>query len=154
MTTKIRPMKATAQLREDHRKVKKLFADFEKCEEGEEARMKELFEEIKGELELHTQVEEDVFYPPMEAVEDKDTHELVLEAHEEHKVVKTLLAELSGMTPEDETFCAKMFVLMENVRHHIQEEEEELFPDFDELPREEQEEIAERLRARKAELQG
>lgn len=154
MPTKIRSTKATTLLREDHRKVKKLFADFDKCEEGEEARMKELFEEIKAALEAHTQAEEEIFYPAMQESEDEDVKETVLEAHEEHRVAKTLLAELSEMTPEDERFCAKMYVLAENVKHHIQEEEQELFPSFDELPRERQEEIAERLRERKAELEG
>jgi iron-sulfur cluster repair protein YtfE (RIC family) len=153
MPTKIRSQKATAQLREDHRKVKRLFADFDRCEEGEESRMKELFEEIKAELQVHTQIEEEIFYPAMQGSEDEDVKETVLEAHEEHKVAKTLLAELSELSPEDETFCAKMYVLSENVKHHIEEEEGDLFPSFDELPREEQEEIAERLRARKAELQ-
>jgi hemerythrin superfamily protein len=85
-------------------------------------------------------------------VEDDDVQDLLREAHEEHKVVKTLLSELSEMTPSDEQFDAKMKVLMENVLHHAEEEEEEMFPSFDELPKETQDEVSRQLQARKEEF--
>lgn len=152
--TKIRTRKATALLREDHRKVKKLFSEYEALEDEEGTEKGELFETIRQELTIHAQVEEELFYPTMEEIDDEEVKELVLEAHEEHKIVKTLLAELSELTPEDESFDAKMKVLMESVKHHADEEEKEMFPSFDDLPKEKQDEISERLRARKTELSG
>jgi len=150
--TKIRMKKATALLREDHRKVKKLFSEYEKLEDGEE-RKAELFQTIQKELTIHAQIEEELFYPALEKIDDEETKELVLEAHEEHKIVKTLLAELSRMTPEDEGFDAKVKVLMDSVKHHADEEEEELFPCFEEdVPKESRDQISEQLRARKEEL--
>jgi hemerythrin superfamily protein len=150
--TKLRIKKATALLREDHRKVKKLFSQYEKLEDGEE-RKGELFQTIQKELTIHAQIEEELFYPALEKIDDEETREFVLEAHEEHKVVKTFLSELSQMTPEDEGFDAKMKVMMESVKHHADEEEENLFPCFDEdLPKEERDRIAEQLRSRKEEL--
>jgi hemerythrin superfamily protein len=150
--TKVGARKATAILREDHRKVKKLFSEYEALQKGDDNKKGELFETIKQELTVHAQIEEEFFYPAMQEIEDDETKELVLEAHEEHKVVKTLLAELSEMTPQDETFDGKMKVLTESVKHHAQEEEEEMFPEFDELPKERQDEVLEQLRARKSEL--
>jgi hemerythrin superfamily protein len=150
--TKMRIKKATALLREDHRKVKKLFSEFEKLDDNEQRR-KLLFQVIQKELTVHAQIEEELFYPALEKVDDEETKELVLEAHEEHKIVKTLLSELSQITPQDESFDAKMKVLMESVKHHADEEEEDLFPCFDEdVPKETRDQISERLRARKEEL--
>jgi hemerythrin superfamily protein len=153
--TKVRIRKATAMLREDHRKVKKLFSEYEKLEDGEESEKAELFQTIQKELTIHAQIEEEFFYPALAKSDDEETRELVLEAHEEHKIVKTLLEELSGMTPGDESFDAKMKVLIESVKHHAQEEEEDLFPCFDEdVPKESRDDISEQLRARKEVLNG
>ena len=151
--TKIRTKKATALLREDHRKVKKLFSQYEKLEDEDSEEKGELFQTIQKELTIHAQIEEELFYPALEKVDDEETRKLVLEAHEEHSLVKTYLAELSKMTPEDETFDAKMKVLMENVKTHADEEEEELFPCFEEdVPKESRDQISEQLRLRKEEL--
>lgn len=152
--TKIRVRKATALLREDHRMVRKLFSEYEGLDDGEEGRKGELFDAILKELTIHAQIEEDVFYPAMQSIEDDEVQELVLEANEEHKVAKTLLAELSEMTPQDETFDAKMKVLIESVRHHAEEEEQDMFPSFDDLPKEIQDEVSDQLRIRKEELSG
>ena len=150
--TKMRVKKATALLREDHRKVKKLFSEYEKLDDGEQ-RKAELFQKIQKELTIHAQIEEELFYPALEKIDDEETKELVLEAHEEHKIVKTLIAELSKMTPADEEFDAKMKVLTESVKHHAEEEEEDLFPCFDEeVPKEMRDQISDQLRARKEEL--
>lgn len=150
--TKVRTRKATALLREDHQKVRKLFSQFEALKKGNNDKKREIFETIKAEVTVHAQIEEELFYPGMQEVQDEEVQELVLEAHEEHKIVKTLLAEVSDLTPENESFDAKMKVLIESVRHHAEEEEQDLFPEFDELPKERQDEISEKLRARKAEL--
>jgi hemerythrin superfamily protein len=150
--TKIRTRKATALLKEDHRKVKKLFAEFEKLEESDTAEMARIFEEVKTELTIHAQIEEEIFYPAIEKAEDEEAKELTLEAQEEHRLVKQLIQELSGMTADEELFCAKMKVLKDNVLHHAEEEESEIFPIFEDLDKEEQDQIAEQLNARKNEL--
>jgi len=84
-----------------------------------------VFAQIKTELELHTHIEETIFYPALE--DPKQTHELVLEAYEEHDVVKKLLAQLSKAKSADEEWDAQAKVLRENVEHHVEEEENELF---------------------------
>src|SRR6185436_14435765 len=105
--TKLRVRKATAILREDHQNVKKLFSDFEELSDNAHQRRQDLFDEIKKELTLHTQIEEEIFYPAIEATDEEEAVELVREAHEEHKIVKTLIEELSEMTPDSDDFDAK-----------------------------------------------
>jgi len=116
---------AVTLLTEDHKGVKKLFREFEaKGDRATKAKV-DLYQTIKMELEIHTEIEEQYFYPACkEAVSD-----MVAEAMEEHKQVDTLLKELQGMNPEDERFDAKMTVLIENVEHHAEEEEKEMFPE-------------------------
>src|SRR6185295_10094962 len=118
-----------------------------------EAKQK-LFDEMNLELTVHATIEEEIFYPAIEALKDEDEEagDIVNEAEEEHKIVKTLLAELSELDPEAEEFDAKVTVLIENVRHHAEEEEKEMFPFFEELPQERQDEISEKMRLRKNEL--
>lgn len=122
-------MNAIELLKKDHRTVKSLFESFEKAKEKDEGTSKaELFASIKEELDVHARVEEEIFYPAFDgAAKEEDDKELVLEAGEEHKQVKTLLAELEELGPDDETFDAKMKVLKDNVEHHVEEEEGEMF---------------------------
>jgi len=150
--TKIRTSNATTMLRDDPRTVKRLFAEFDKLEESETPELSRIFEEVKKELTVHAQIEEEIFYPAIEGAENDEAKELVREAHEEHRLVKMLIEELSGMQPDDEQFCAKMKVLKDNVLHHAEEEESEIFPIFEDLEKEEQDQIAERLQSRKNEL--
>ena len=112
-----------------------------------------VFNQIKNELELHTHIEEKIFYPALE--KPSETHDLTLEAYEEHKTVKSLLAEMSGAkTPGDE-WDAKAKVLRESVEHHVDEEENELFDKADDvLSDEEIETLGERMEAEKARQQG
>ncbi|HEX7899267.1 MAG TPA: hemerythrin domain-containing protein [Planctomycetota bacterium] len=148
--TKIRSQKATALLREDHREVKQMFSAYEKTEvESEKA---ELFEQVKSALTTHAQIEEEIFYPALLGVEDEECQELLMEAQEEHKIVKTLLEELSGLDPSAEQFDAKVKVLGENVEHHAEEEEKEMFPFFEQLPKEQQDEVSKMLQERKEDL--
>jgi len=152
--TKIRTRKATSLLKEDHRKVKKLFAEFEKLDESDTAEMARIFETVNQELTVHAQIEEEIFYPACEMAEDEDAKTLVKEAHEEHKIVKTLLQEIDALEDGDHTECdAKMKVLRDNVLHHAEEEEEEIFPIFDGLDKEQKTRVAEQLISRKQELQ-
>jgi hemerythrin superfamily protein len=115
-------MDAFNLLKADHRKVEELFSELEAARGPAKLRV---FQQIKTELDLHTQLEEKIFYPALE--KPRQTHDLTLEAYEEHAVVKNLLRELSrGKTATDE-WQAQAKVLQENVEHHVEEEETELF---------------------------
>jgi hemerythrin-like domain-containing protein len=116
-------MDAFSLLKADHRKVEKLFSQLESA--SGQAKMR-VFEQIKTELELHTHIEEKFFYPALE--KPKQTHELTLEAYEEHDVVKKLLQQMSRAKSATEEWEAQGKVLQENVEHHVEEEENELFP--------------------------
>ncbi len=118
-------MDAITLLRQDHKTVEKLFKQFEKAKQPAEQR--KLAGQVVKELSVHAAIEEMVFYP---AVRERvpETEDMVLESLEEHHIVKWVLSELDGMKPDHERFKAKMTVLIENVRHHVEEEEGELFP--------------------------
>src|SRR4030095_10770788 len=122
-------MNAIALLKKDHETVKSLFESFEKAKEQDDLESKgSLFTSIKRELEAHTRVEEEIFYPAFDqsaGEKDEDDKEMVLEAVEEHLQVKTRRAELSDMQPDDELFDAKMKVMKDNIDHHVEEEEGE-----------------------------
>ena len=118
-------MDALELLKTDHKNVKELF----KKAEGNknEKQQKQLFERIKSELETHTHIEETVFYPAVR--KHKELEDMVLESLEEHKQVKTLLREMENLTSDSEKFEPKLKVLIENVEHHAEEEEEgKMFP--------------------------
>jgi uncharacterized protein YerC len=143
-------MDAFELLKADHKKVNELFDQLEAA--TGKAKLS-VFDQIKTELELHTHIEEKIFYPALEKPEE--THDLTLEAYEEHKMVKTLLAELSGTRTADDEWQAKAKVLRENVEHHVDEEENELFDKADDvLTDEEIEALGQRMEAEKARKQG
>ncbi|HVP27904.1 MAG TPA: hemerythrin domain-containing protein [Myxococcota bacterium] len=115
---------AIALLREDHARVQEMFDRFEKTR-GEERKQK-LVTEICEELKVHTQIEEEIFYPAVrEAIDEAD---LMDEALVEHQSAKDLIGQLEGMDPEDELYDAKVTVLGEYVKHHVKEEQSEMFP--------------------------
>lgn len=121
-------------LKKDHDKVRGLFEQFRRALEDEDAtRMSELCDEIFRELEIHTAIEEEVFYPAVHDAGGQDLAETTDESYEEHHVVDVLMGEIRQLNPGDDTFKAKMKVLMENVEHHAQEEEEEMFPQVRDL---------------------
>jgi hemerythrin-like domain-containing protein len=143
-------MNAFEVLKADHKKVAELF---DLLETASGKRKLDVFKRIKSELELHTHIEETIFYPALEKPEE--THDLTLEAYEEHKVVKSLLAELSGAASANDEWQARAKVLRENVEHHVEEEENELFDKADDaLSDEEIEALGERMAAEKARKQG
>jgi len=120
-------MDAITLLKQDHKVVEGLFKKFEKTGPTAYVAQRDLAEKIIRELSIHAAIEEQVFYPAIrEAVPDSEDH--VLEALEEHHIVKWVASELDGMKPDEERFRAKMIVLIENVRHHVEEEEADLFP--------------------------
>ena len=114
---------AIALLKKDHDVVKDLFEKFEKTE-GRPAKTK-IVKQTLAELKVHAAIEEDLFYPAVRKPVGKDT---MNEADEEHHVAKVLIAELEGMDGREDHYDAKFTVLAENVRHHIKEEENEVFP--------------------------
>jgi hypothetical protein len=118
-------MDAIAMLKADHDKVKELLTELESTTERGVKRRTELFSTIKEELTVHEVIEEEVFYPALKA--HPKAKDIVLEAYEEHHVVDVLMGELSALDVSDETWGAKALVMKENVEHHIEEEEGEMF---------------------------
>jgi len=119
---------AIVLLKDDHKTVEKLFKQFEQAGENARAEKRKLVDSMIEELTTHTYIEEEIFYPAARAAVP-ETKDHVLESVEEHHVMVWLMAELRDLDPADETFDAKVTVLTENVRHHVEEEEDEWFPD-------------------------
>jgi hypothetical protein len=120
-------MDAITLLRTDHKTVEQLFKRFEKAGERAFVEKRQIVDRIIEELSIHAAIEEQIFYPvAREAV--PATEDIVLESLEEHHVVKWVLSELVDLDPRHERFDAKVTVLIENVRHHVEEEETEFFP--------------------------
>jgi hemerythrin superfamily protein len=120
-------MDAITLLKNDHKTVEQLFKRFEKAGDRAHVEKRRIVDRIIEELSVHAAIEEQCFYPmAREAV--PSTEDVALESLEEHHVVKWLLSELDAMDPEAERFDAKVTVLMEMVRHHVEEEETEFFP--------------------------
>ena len=115
---------AVALLRADHQRVSALFAEYEGTRSA--AKKKKIVSQICTELTVHAQVEEEIFYPAVkQALKDKL---LVPEATVEHATLKALIAQVEGQTPDGEMFDAKIKVLSEYVKHHVKEEQGEMFP--------------------------
>ena len=120
-------MDAITLLKADHRTVDDLFKRFERTGPGSANTRRDLIERVVRELSVHAEIEETVFYPGVRRGAP-DLAPVVLAALEEHHVVKWTLSELDGMDPAHERFEAKAFVLIENVRTHVDEEENDFFP--------------------------
>jgi hemerythrin superfamily protein len=138
-------------LKEDHKKVEALFKQFEKTKDtARPATLRTLVDKMINELVTHAHIEETIFYPAAKAgVPESGEH--VLEAVEEHHVVAWLLSELLYMDAAEESFNAKVTVLIENVRHHVREEENEWFPEVRKaLGRNRLVELAEQMQAARA----
>jgi hemerythrin superfamily protein len=118
------PRDATAMLRADHKLVSELFDQYEKSRSAD--RKATIVAQICKELTVHAQIEEEIFYPGVKAA--LQDHHLVPEATVEHASVKDLIAQISGKTPDGEMFDAKVKVLSEFVKHHVREEQNEMFP--------------------------
>ena len=143
-------MDAIALLKADHDKVKKLLNELETTTERGVKTRAELFSTIKGELTVHEIIEEEIFYPELKA--HPKAKDIVLEGFEEHHVVDLLMSELEALPVEDETWGAKALVMKENIEHHIEEEEGDMFIKARQvLDRDELEALGEAMAARKVE---
>jgi len=146
-------VKATTLLKKDHGAVKRLFREYQQTGERAFKTRLRLFERMKKELDVHAKIEEEIFYPAVKAARTGPAVELVDEALEEHARVKELLAEISALRPEDEQFDAKVSEVIEDVKHHAQEEEDEMFPEAEKnLSSEELERLGGELEERKSAL--
>jgi hemerythrin-like domain-containing protein len=142
------PMDALTLLKNDHDKVKRLLAELETTTERGVKTRSELFATIKGELTVHETIEEEIFYPAL--MEMAKTKDITLEAYEEHHVVDLLMGELEELDVADESWGAKAKVMQENIEHHIEEEEGEMFTKTRQVfDRAELDELGERMQARK-----
>lgn len=143
---------AIALLKDDHDLLRKLLGELDATTERGVKTREELFARVRRELEIHETIEEEILYPALK--DHPKAKELVLEAYEEHHVVDLVMSELDGVAFDDETWGAKLTVAKENVEHHIEEEEDEMFSqarqvfDADEL-----EDLGARMHARKEELE-
>jgi hemerythrin superfamily protein len=146
-------MDALSLLTADHNRVRGLFTRFQTAEEEKDAAtMMELAAKIIVELEVHTTIEEEIFYPEIKGA-NEEIKDVVDEGVEEHHVAKTLIEEVKRLTPEDDAWAAKMKVLIESVEHHAEEEEQEMFPEVRKaLDKAGLEDMGVRLEARKAQL--
>jgi len=118
---------AIVLLKEDHKRVRKLFREFQQAGENAKAKKAGIVDRIIEELTVHTYLENEVMYPAVRKALP-DLEDDVLESYEEHHVADVLVMELSVLTPDDERFDAKTTVLIESVSHHIEEEERDWFP--------------------------
>jgi hemerythrin-like domain-containing protein len=118
-------MNAFELLKTDHETVAGLMEKIDQTTERGVKTREELFTRLKTELDIHAKIEESIFYPALK--EADETREITLEAFEEHRLVKQLLSELESMPKDDEQWTARFTVLKENVEHHVEEEEGEMF---------------------------
>lgn len=119
-------MNAFELLKTDHKKVSGIFEKLEDTTERAVKTRDELFAQLKQELDIHAHIEETIFYPALKR--EAETRAITLEGFEEHHVIKILLNELNELGVDNEQWTAKLKVLKENVEHHVEEEEEDMFP--------------------------
>ena len=118
-------MNAITLLEADHDKVKKMLDEGESTTERGVKTRTELFQELKAELTIHERIEEEIFYPALKS--HPKAKDIVLEAYEEHHVVDEIMGELEMTPVTDEAWGAKFLVMKENIEHHIEEEEGDMF---------------------------
>jgi hemerythrin-like domain-containing protein len=144
-------MDAIGLLKDDHEKMKGLLNELDATTERGTTTRERLFTKVREELTIHEAIEEEIFYPALK--EHPKAREIVLEAYEEHGVVDMVIAEIEGVPFDDETWAAKFTVMKENIEHHIEEEEKEMFKQArDVFSKEELQELGGRMTARKEEL--
>src|SRR4029079_13588821 len=141
-------MDAITMLKTDHDKVKRLLADLETTTERGVKTREELYATIKGELTIHETIEEEIFYPALKS--HPKAKDIVLEGYEEHQVLDLVMAELEDLDVGDESWGAKATVMKENVEHHMEEEEGDMFKQARQVfGREELEDLGRRMAERR-----
>jgi hemerythrin superfamily protein len=146
------PQDATRILTADHKKVSKIFAEYEKVRNDDSERKQVLVKMACDELTMHAQVEEEIFYPALhEAFKEKEEG-LVDEAEVEHGSIKQLIGTLQSSDPDDRLYDANVTVLSEYVKHHVKEEENEIFPKARKSKALDLKQMGEQISTRKAQL--
>jgi hemerythrin-like domain-containing protein len=147
---------AIALLKKDHEKVRGLLSQLERAAQRNTAKAEQLLAQVDREVKIHSQIEEEIFYPAFrDAAQKRDDREMYFEAKEEHHVVDLVMPEVRDTDSGAEEFAAKTKVLKELIEHHADEEEKEMFPKARKLfDRSELRELGERLKERKKELGG
>src|SRR2546430_2007318 len=139
-------------LKQDPQKVKKILEELEETTERATTKRQQLFAEVQSELRLHELVEEEIVYPAFR--EQSKLKDIVLEGYEEHHVVDLIMDEIAGEPVTDETWAAKVKVMKDNVEHHVEEEEDKMFPQARKLFAEEElERLGQRVEQRKRQEQ-
>jgi hemerythrin superfamily protein len=152
-TAKTKSADAIDLLREDHRKVEDLFRQFEELKEDDEEAAASVIETACAELQIHDKLETEIFYPAVrEQAEEEEAIDLLDEAEVEHDSVRDLITKLQEMDVDDEKRHAHFTVLSEYVKHHVQEEESEMFPKVKKLKGLDLEALAVDMKGRKEEL--
>lgn len=142
------PLNAISMLRDDHRKVQNLFARYESARNFTERQ--EVAEKVFAELETHAQLEENIFYPAYETQAGTEGTQLVAASRLEHEKVKELIRELRGLDIADEEFETKFSELTDDVQHHMEEEESDMFPEAEQILADELEDLLDEMMALKA----
>jgi hypothetical protein len=144
-------MDALTLLKEDHDRLKKLMEEVDGTTERGVKTRERLFTRIQQDLTVHEEIEEEIFYPALK--EHPKAKDIVLEGYEEHNVVDMVMEEITNVPYDDETWGAKFTVMKENVEHHIEEEEGEMFKQARQVfDKDELEELGERMQTRRDEL--
>src|SRR5688500_17873811 len=124
---------AIEMLLQDHKRVQKLFKDFEKVDRADEEAVRDLVETACLEVQIHSMLEEEIFYPAVRAHAQGASEDFLNEAEVEHEAADDLIARLHELEPDDPMYCAYFNVLAKFVRHHVKEEEHELFPKVEKM---------------------
>ena len=144
-------MDALQLLTEDHDHVKKMLEELDDTTERAIKTREQTFAKLESELEVHEAIEEEIFYPALK--EHSKTRDIALEGYEEHHVVDTVIAEMGDVPVSDETWTAKFAVMKENLEHHIEEEEQDMFPKARKVfDQQELDQLGERMATRKEAL--
>lgn len=141
-------------LKEDHARVKKLFKAFEKAKEGDHEAIEDIITTACTELKVHSKIEEEIFYPAVRAQANHELEELLNEAKVEHGSVDALVEKLMTVKMDDDMYKANFTVVVEYVKHHVQEEEKQMFPKVRKLKGLDLADLAMQLRARQEKLMG
>jgi hemerythrin-like domain-containing protein len=150
--TRSKHAEAIQMLIEDHERVQKAFRQFEKMDRSDVDACQALIEEVCSDLKLHTTLEEEIFYPAVREVLEEE--EILNEAAVEHETARMLIEQLENMTPDDPNYFATFTVLGEYVKHHIKEEEHEMFPEAEKSKELDMEALGAKMHERRQALAG